>query len=127
MTAAGAICEFMASFGLEAYDESFVPTGELRPEFPYLTYECPEGYFGDGDVSIAVNLWYRDGGWWERADRKAEEISRSVGRGGKLLPCTGGAVWIKRGSPFSKNLSDPNDDFIQRKYINLTAEFLTYF
>jgi hypothetical protein len=45
--------------------------------------------------------------------------------GGKTLPCDGGAIWIKRGSPFSQNMGDPNDDLVKRKYINITAEFFT--
>jgi hypothetical protein len=42
-----------------------------------------------------------------------------------MLPCDGGAVWIKRGSPFAQRIKNTSDDMIKRRYINLSAEFFT--
>ena len=50
---------------------------------------------------------------------------RWAGRGGILLPCDGGAIWLKRGTPFSQNMGDESDDMVKRKYLNLVVEFLT--
>ena len=56
---------------------------------------------------------------------KAEEVSQKISRGGKIIPCDGGAIWLKRGQPFAQNMGDENDDLIKRKYLNITAEFIT--
>jgi hypothetical protein len=69
-------------------------------------------------------LWYRSSSWLE-INEKTEEISVAIGRGGVFIPCDGGKVWIKRGTPFAQNMGDESDDLIKRKLINITAEFLT--
>lgn len=123
MTNTAALHNFYSSFGLTAYEENTVPTGEDAPEYPYLTYNVITDSFG-GEVALHCSLWYR-GYSWLKANAKAEEISAAIGMGGKTLPCDGGAIWIKRGSPFAQNMGDPNDDLVKRKYINITAEFFT--
>lgn len=123
MTKAAALYKFYSSFGLIAFEENAVPTGEDAPEFPYLTYSVATDSFG-GDVPLTVNLWYRSTSWKD-ANAKAEEISAAIGRGGKMIACDGGAIWLRRGSPFAQSMGDENDDLIKRKYINITAEFLT--
>jgi hypothetical protein len=55
----------------------------------------------------------------------AEEIAAAIGRGGVLLDCDSGKIWLKRGSPFAQSMGDPEDAMIKRKYLNITAEFLT--
>lgn len=123
MTKAAAIQSFWQSFELEAYEENSLPTGDYAPEQPYITYELITDSF-DSDVPLTGSLWYRSSSWIE-ANAKSEEISRYIGRGGVILPCDGGAVWIRRGSPFSQGMGDDNDDMLKRKYINITADFLT--
>jgi len=59
------------------------------------------------------------------ANDKAEELSAAIGYGGKVLPCDGGYIWIKRGSPWCQNITDDSDKLIKRRYINVTAEYLT--
>lgn len=123
MTKAAALHNFYSSFGLPAYEVNTVPTGEDAPSFPYLTYDVITDSFGN-NVALSFSIWYR-GYSWLKANAKTEEISADIGSGGKIVPCDGGAIWIKRGSPFAQNTQDPSDDLIKRKYINLTAEFLT--
>lgn len=123
MTKAAAIYNFWTVYGLPVYEENTVPTGDDAPEFPYLTYSFVGDSFG-GEIALSANLWYRSTSWTE-CNAKTEEISKAIGRGGKVLPCDGGAIWLKRGQPFAQNMGDENDDMIRRKYINLTAEFLT--
>ena len=122
-TKAAALYQFWASFDLPAYEENAVPSGDDAPEFPYITYEASTDSFGT-ELALSGSLWYR-GGSWVPANAKTEEISEKIGRSGIFITCKGGALWIKRGSPFAQSMGDPEDDAIKRKYINLTAEFIT--
>ena len=124
MTKASALYNFFSSFGIEAYEETLVPTGNEAPKFPYLTYQLITDSF-DNEVLIPVSLWYRSEASLLALNSKTEEISQRIGRGGVFLDCNGGKIWIKRGSPFAQTMSDPEDNTIRRKYINITAEFLT--
>lgn len=122
MKRAEAYHQFMSSFGLEAFEQNAVPTGDDAPAFPYLTYSYIEGEFGE-QVGEIVNLWYRSTSWVE-ANEKTEEISAAIGRGGILLPYDNGAIWLQRGSPLAQSMGDDKDDLIKRKYINITVEFI---
>mgnify|MGYP003296498577 CR=1 FL=1 len=123
MTKAAAIHNFWSSFGLVAYEENCVPSGAAAPDYPYLTYNVASDAIGS-PVSLHASLWYR-GDSWVACNAMGEAISEEIGRGGKMLPCDGGSVWILRGEPFAQSMNDPNDDKIKRKYINITAEFMT--
>ena len=120
MTKAAAIYQFWNSFGLTAYDENTVPTDA---SFPYITYQLVTDSF-DREIPITASLWYRSESW-TTINSKTEEISQKISRGGKIIPCDGGAIWIKRGQPFAQNMGDESDDLIKRKYLNITAEFIT--
>ena len=92
--------------------------------FPYGTYELPMGALDSGEVAMTVNLWfYTDSEAIPNA--KAQELSDAIGYGGKILPCDGGYIWIKRGIPFSLSLSDADNDNVKLRSINVTVEFLT--
>lgn len=123
MTKAQALFSFWSGFVLPAYEENAVPTGKDAPDFPYLTYEAVFDSIS-ADTPMSASLWFRSTSWLE-AQSKAEEISKAIGRGGKIIPCDGGAIWIKRGSPFAQFMGDEIDDLIRRVYINITAEYLT--
>ena len=57
---------------------------------------------------------------------QVQEISRAVGLGGVTLPCDGGMVWVKRGSPFAQSVADgTGDDKVKRRYVNLDIEYIT--
>ena len=120
MTKAAAIYQFWSSFGLTAYEENTVPTNAA---LPYITYQLVTDSF-DREVSVTASLWYRSESWTE-INAKTEEISQKISRGGKIISCDGGAIWLKRGQPFSQNMRDESDDLIKRKYLNITAEFMT--
>lgn len=121
MTKAGALQAFFNGFGIPFYPSSSVPEDTV---FPWGTYDAVFGAWGDEPVSITANLWYRTRSEKEPNDKVAE-ISKAIGLGGKIVLFDEGAIWIKRGEPFVQNLSDETDDLIKRRYINLTAEFLT--
>ena len=120
MTKAAAIYQFWSSFGLTAYEENTVPDDAA---FPYITYQLVTDSFGS-EIQLAVSLWYRSESWME-ANVKTYEISHRIDRGGKMIACDGGAIWLKRGKPFAQNMGDESDDLIKRKYLNITAEFIT--
>lgn len=120
MTKAAAIYQFWNSFGLTAYEENTVPTDAT---FPYITYQLVTDSF-DREIPLTVSLWYRSENWTS-INAKTEEISQKISRGGKIISCDGGAIWLKRGQPFAQNMGDESDDLIKRKYLNITAEFMT--
>ena len=120
MTKAAAIYKFWSSFGLTAYEENTVPTDAA---FPYITYQLVTDSF-DREVQVTASLWYRSESW-TAINAKTEEIGQKISRGGKIISCDGGAIWLKRGQPFAQNMGDESDDLIKRKYINITAEFMT--
>lgn len=120
MTKAAAIYQFWNSFGLTAYEENTVPTDA---DFPYITYQLVTDSF-DREIPLTASLWYRSESWTD-INAKTEEISQKISRGGKIIPCDGGAIWLKRGQPFAQNMGDESDNLIKRKYLNITAEFMT--
>ena len=120
MTTAAALYQFWSGFGLTAYEENTVPTDAT---FPYITYQLVTDSFGS-EVPAAASLWYRSESWME-INVKTYEISHRIDRGGKMIACDGGAIWLKRGKPFAQNMCDESDDLIKRKYLNITAEFIT--
>ena len=120
MTKAAAIYQFWNSFGLTAYEENTVPTDAA---FPYITYQLVTDSF-DREIPLTASLWYRSESW-TAINAKTEEISRKISRGGKIISCDGGSIWLKRGQPFAQNMRDESDDLIKRKYLNITAEFMT--
>ena len=120
MTKAAAIYQFWNSFGLTAYEENTVPDDA---KFPYITYQLVTDSF-DREIPLSASLWYRSESW-TAINAKTEEISKKISRGGKIIPCDGGAIWLKRGQPFAQNMGDESDNLIKRKYLNITAEFMT--
>ncbi len=123
MTKAEALYQFFLSFGITASESASVGTGDNAPKFPYLTYDGVSDAF-DSEVPLSCSLWYRDWSWAE-CNAKADEISQRLGLGGVVLHYDGGSIWIKRGSPFAQSMGDDSDNLIKRKYINLTAEFIS--
>ena len=118
-----AIHALWSSFGLTAYDEQTVPTGENAPKPPYITYEVVVGNI-ENPVSLSASLWYR-GTSWEPVTNKFHEIENFIGYAGIIQKLDNGYVWFMRGSPFAQRMSDDSDSMIRRIYINITAEFFT--
>lgn len=119
MDKAQALYNFWAGFSLPAYDENRVPEDAA---FPRITYETNTDSFG-AEIPLAASLWYKSTSWAE-ITQKAAEISRYIGMGGKIINIDGGALWIKRGSPFAQRTSGENDS-IRKIALNISAEFFT--
>lgn len=121
MTKEAAIQAFFSRFGLPAMTSAAVGNDQT---FPYLTYDLATGAWGDGETAIGVNLWFYTESE-KIPNEKARELSAAIGMGGVLLPCDGGAIWLKRGVPFCQSLHEESDPNIKRRYINVSAEFFT--
>jgi len=122
MTKAAALHKFFSSFGMTAYTDASVPEDAI---LPYLTYELITSAWDGGEVGLTVNMWF----YTESEaipNAKAEELSCAIGHGGKILHCDEGLIWLKRGSPWCQSLTDETDKNIKRRYINVTAEYMTF-
>ena len=120
MTKEAALYKFWSGFGIPAYEENTVPHDA---SFPYITYQLVTDSF-DREVPVTASVWYRSESW-TAINAKTDEISQTISRGGKIIPCDGGAIWLKRGQPFAQSMGDESDNLIKRKYLNITAEFMT--
>ena len=120
MTKQEALYSFFSSFGIDAHEETNV---DQSATMPYLTYTYADDDFWGDQASIVVNLWYQTESN-AAINAMVDTIATAVGSGGKSIACDEGAIWIKKGSPFAQSLAD-DDPAIRRRYINLTAEFLT--
>lgn len=121
MTKEQALHIFFNQFGIIGYRNTSVPDDTI---FPFLTYDVPISSFEEEPVSITLNLYfYTDSE--AVPDAKAEEIRQAIGMGGALLKCDGGAIWLKWGAPWCQSLVNDTNHNIKRRYINITAEYLT--
>lgn len=119
MTKGAALQSFFEGFGIPAYPATSVPEDAA---FPYLTYTPVFDSWGN-PLSLTVNLWYRTESE-AVPNAKAQEIATALG-GGKYIQCDGGALLLSRGAPWCQSMADSTDLQIKRRYINITAEYLT--
>ena len=120
MTKGAALQAFFSQF-MDAYAASAVPEDVT---FPYLTYELITSAWNGGEVGLTVNMWFRTTSEKE-PNAAVDKLSKAIGLGGVQLPCDDGMIWLKRGSPWAQSLADETDKTIKRRYINVTAEYLT--
>lgn len=115
MTLAQSFHEFWSGFGWKAYERNTVPSEDLHPEMPRITYEVMWSQFDD-PRQIMVSLWDRSYSW-ESVEQKAEEIATSIG-GGSNLPDNKGKVFFLS----AERMSDP-DDSIRRVIIQVLVDY----
>ena len=121
MTPEAAVYTFLSSFGIPAYAASSVPD---QATFPYLTYDLVLGEWGQPEVNMPVNVWYRTDSE-AIPNAKVREISQAIGMGGVTLPWDGGMLWLKKGSPWAQAMTvEGEDEKVKRRYININIEFL---
>ena len=104
-----------------SYAASAVPDNAT---LPYLTYELITSAWDGGEVGLTVNLWFYTTSE-SVPNAKAQALSDAIGYSGVTIPCDGGFIWLKRGSPWCQSLMDDTDQNIKRRYINVTAEYMT--
>ena len=126
MTPEAAICQWMNSFGIPAYASTSTPDegDEEWQGFPYITYDLVVGEWMEGEVNMPVNLWDRTDSEAE-LNAKVREMREALRFGGVQLPCDGGTVWLKQGSPWAQAVRvEGEDEKIKRRYINVNVEYL---
>lgn len=121
MTIGTALFNFFSQYMPSAYPNTAVPDDAV---LPYLTYEVKESFIFDGEVNSTVELWYHTESE-AIPNSKAAEIARAIGEGGIVLPVNGGAIWLKRGTPWMIAPVDQADNLIKRRQLNVTMEFFT--
>lgn len=96
--------------------------GDVPPEqaLPYVTHRFPTGGFGEQN-SAEVDVWC-EGGRAEEADGFCGRLRAALGYGGAMVRCNGGALLLRRGTPFSQPLPDER---AERRYVNVDIEYLT--
>lgn len=121
MTPEAAVYRWMNSFGIPAYASTSTPSDA---EFPYITYDLVVGGWGQAEANIPVNVWYRTDSEAE-PNAKVREISEELGIGGVTVPCDGGILWFKKGSPWAQAVRvEGEDEKIKRRYVNINVEYL---
>lgn len=122
MTKEAALLKFFNSFGIPGYPTTSVPEDAV---FPWLTYDVITSDFDGGEVGLTVKLWYYTE---DEAppNAKAREISKAIG-GGVRIKCDEGYIKLIRGSPWCTSVKDETDPTIKLRYINITAEYQTFY
>ena len=120
MTKGAALQSFFDSI-MTSYAASSVPDDAT---LPHLTYDFITSAWDGGEVGLTVNMWFRTASEKE-PNAYVEKLSKAIGLGGVQIPCDDGVIWLKRGSPWAQSLTDGTDKTIKRRYINVTAEYLT--
>ena len=121
MTPEAAINRFLNGFGIPAYASSAVPEDA---SFPYMTYDLVIGEWMGGEVNMPVDVWYRTESE-AQPNTKVREMFTAIGLGGVTIPCDGGMLWVKRGSPWAQAVTvEGEDEMVKRRYVNINIEYL---
>jgi hypothetical protein len=114
-----ALYQWFQQFGIPFYPVTALPPAK-DITFPYGTYEPVFGY--NGDITYpTVNIYYLTESE-VIPNKKAAEIGEVIGKGGALVKCDEGLMWIKRGSPFVQGINDPDNSNIKRRLISIAIE-----
>lgn len=121
MTPEAAIQEFFEQFGIAVYAATATPS---EAAFPYLTYELVEGEWLQPEVNMPVNLWFRTSKE-KIPNEMVRKFSKAIGKGGCLVKCDGGTLWLKKGTPWAQAIRvEGDDEMIKRRYLNINVEYL---
>ena len=112
---------FWSGFGIPAYEENSVPTGENRPTYPYLTYQAVMSGFNE-DAPVSASIWDR-GDSWDTVDRKANDILTALSTGGRVIGYDTGMIWVTADTPFAQSMGDMENDYIKRTVISVVMHF----
>lgn len=111
--------DFWSSFGWAAYNETSVPD---TATLPYITYEVSVDSFDNG-LALTASLWDRSSSW-ATVVAKEKEIAQYITRGGTIKRYDGGAMWVRKGTPWAQRMSEAGDENIRRIVLNLAVEFI---
>ena len=118
-----ALYNFFSGFGVPAYEEHSVPTGDDRPAYPYITYEMRTDLFGDCDTASTFSIW-DNASTWSRLITLVNTISADIGRWGKVLKCNNGYILICRDIPFAQADAE-QDTSIKRELCSIKLRYYT--
>lgn len=113
---------FWSGFGVPAYDENSVPDDQYKV-FPHITYDVVIGDTMD-ETAMSASIWTRSSQWIS-AIQLYDAVNDALNNGGVILPCDGGGLWIKKGSPWAQRLGDASDGSVKRIFMNITVEFIS--
>lgn len=116
-----ALQSFFSSFGLKAYNEVGMPTGENAPKLPYITYEVQVSDW-ETRVSTTFSVWYREA-TWKNIYAKSEEIRRKL-KSMCTVKYDNGCICVTAGSPMINYMGDVADDKIKRAVFNIEMCFI---
>lgn len=120
-TPEAALYQWLSGFGMPAYASTSTPSDA---PFPHLTYDLVVGEWMGGEVNVPVNVWYRTDSE-ALPNAKVREIAEALGIGGVTIPCDGGILWLKKGSPWAQAMRvEGEDEKIKRRYVNVNVEYL---
>ena len=117
-----ALYSFWSSFGVPAFEENSVPTGDEYPKYPYITYEVATGGF-NADIQVNGYIWTRSNSW-TTCDNLTEQVADRLKNGGEFISYDGGAIWITATDDFTENMTDYSDDKIKRKILNVVLHYI---
>lgn len=121
MTEFAALLNFFGEV-VPAYPSDNVPDDVT---YPYVTIEPRIGAWGDGEIPLQAQLWERTTSE-AQVNAHVRAIGEAIGYGGAPVPCDGGWLWVKRGTPFVVPVTVEDDDAIKRRLININVEYNTY-
>lgn len=108
-----ALNTFFNGFGIPAYLEDNIDTGA---KLPYLTYQpVIPGWWGDSSTFHA-RLWYQSKDGRVPILQKEDAISAAI-QDGKTLSCDGGALVLRKGTPWAQPLDNPPEGYLC-EYLN---------
>ena len=119
---AQALHQFWSGFEWKAYDEATVPSQDSEPAMPRITYGVAMSEF-ENTLVLSASLWDRSYSW-ASVSKKADEIYKYIGLGGRIIKYDDGMIWIRRGNPFAQRMPD-EDDTVRRVYLNIEVEYFT--
>lgn len=122
-----ALHSFWSGFGLPAYDENSVPDEAMNPDSPdyigqYITYDIVDSGW-DEEVTMMANLWYYSSSWKEITE-KAMAIGDYITRGGVMIPCDEGAIWIKKAPTWAQRMAHEGYDMVRRILLTIEVEYV---
>ena len=117
---------FWNGFGVIAFQDDTVPDENQFADmniapYPRITYSVSTNDFGV-PTSMTASIWARSNSW-KTSVSILKQIKNTLKYGGIQLRYDEGVMWIKTGTPFSSNMTDP-DDTIRRIVINIETEYL---
>lgn len=109
-----ALNTFFNGFGIPGYLEDNIPPAA---SLPYLTYKpaIPGGW--NEEASFHARLWYHSSAGRLPILQTEDKISAALPRGGLTIECEGGAIVLRKGTPWAQPLNNTPERYLC-EYLN---------